>query len=67
MKLRRMPQDVLEALAKHSKTVLEEAAAEDDLSGRIFESYAKSLRDGGDWSRISDEAYLAERRKLFSL
>ncbi len=67
VKLRRMPQDVLEALAKHSKTVLEEASAEDDLSGRIFESYAKSLRDGGDWSRISDEAYLAERRKLFSL
>ena len=67
VKLRQMPEDVMAALAQHSKDVLEEAAAEDELSGRIFESYRKALKEGQEWSRISDEAYLAQRRKLFAL
>ena len=55
------------ALARETKTVLNEIAAEDDLSKRIYESFRKSLKLSQAWSRIGDEAFLAARRELFSL
>jgi TRAP-type mannitol/chloroaromatic compound transport system substrate-binding protein len=47
--------------------VLEEIAAADDVSRRIFESYKAALAASQDWGRISDEAYMAARRRVFSL
>ena len=67
VELRRMPDDVLRALAAASKTVLEETAAADEITGRIFESFKTSLNNSQHWSRISDEAYLKIRREMFSL
>jgi len=67
VELREMPRDVMAALAENTKTVLEEIAAEDDLSRRIYESYRDALNAGSRWSAISDEAYLQVRRNLFSL
>lgn len=67
VELREMPGDVMAALARESKIVLEETAFADDLSARIFESYKTSLNLSQSWGRISDEAYMAVRRQLFSL
>ncbi len=67
VQLRRMPDDVLEALAEESKAVLEETARSDDLTGRVYESYKSSLARSGEWGRISDEAYMAARRRAFAL
>ncbi|MEL7492045.1 MAG: TRAP transporter substrate-binding protein, partial [Pseudomonadota bacterium] len=67
VELRRMPDDVLEALAAASKEVLAEFEESDDLSRRIYESYRESFRRSTEWNRISDEAYMAARRRVFSL
>lgn len=66
VQLREMPRDVMAALARETKTVLEEIAATDDISRRIFESYKASLLRSEEWGRISDEAYMALRREVFS-
>ncbi len=67
VELRQMPDDVMEALADNTKIVFEEIAAENDLSGRIYESYKEALLAGAEWNRISDEAYMAVRRRQLSL
>lgn len=67
IELRRMPDDVMAALARETKTVLEEIAANDDISRRIYESYKASLERSQEWGRISEEAYMAVRRDVFSL
>ena len=65
--LRTMPEDVMEAAARASKEILEETAAQDELTGRIYESFKQSLARSMAWSGISDEAYLAARRKYLDL
>lgn len=67
IELRQMPEDVLRALADASKEVLEEFEQSDNLSQRIYRSYKASFRRSQVWSRVSDEAYMAARRKVFSL
>ncbi len=67
VELRQFPDEVMEALASASKDVLREAAESDDITRRIFESYSASLARSQIWSGISDEAYMAVRRRVFSL
>lgn len=67
VQMRKLPDDVLAALGREAKNVLEEIAGSDELSGRIFDSYRKSLALSQSWGRISDEAYMAARRAVFSL
>ena len=63
----RLPDDVLAALARETKNVLEETAAGDEMTGRIFESFKASLERSQAWGRISDEAFMQVRREIFSL
>jgi len=67
VELRQMPDDVMAALARESKNVLEETAETDDLTARVFESYKISLERSMAWSRISDEAFMNKRREVFAL
>ncbi len=64
---RRMPDDVMAALARQSKNVLEETAQTDDITRRIYESFKASLARSMTWSGISDEAYMSIRREVFEL
>ncbi len=66
--LSQMPQDVMAALAEASKEVLREFENDDDaLSREIFQSYKQALERAQNWGRISEEAYMGARRRLFSL
>ncbi len=67
VELREMPDDVMRALAAATRDVLGEIARSDDISRRIFESYRASLTRSQAWGRISDEAFMAVRRAVFSL
>jgi TRAP-type mannitol/chloroaromatic compound transport system substrate-binding protein len=67
VQLRQMPDDVMAAAARAAKIVLEETAAGDELTGRIFESFKASLARSQAWGGISDEAFMAARREAFSL
>ncbi|MCB2097837.1 MAG: TRAP transporter substrate-binding protein [Parvularculaceae bacterium] len=66
VEVRKMPDDVLAALARESKVVLEEAAARDDITRRVFESYKAALLNMQRWTEISDEAFIEARRTVFS-
>jgi TRAP-type mannitol/chloroaromatic compound transport system substrate-binding protein len=66
VELRVLPGDVMRALARETKTVLDEIAATDDISRRIYESYKTSMLHSQQWGGVSDEAYMAARREVFS-
>ena len=67
VQLRQMPEDVMAALGRETKKVLEETSRHDELTGRIYESFRASLARSMEWGRISDEAYMAKRREVFAL
>ena len=67
VQLRRMPPDVMDALAEATRDVLAEIAATSELAGRIAQSYRESLAQSGAWNAVADEAYLAARRRSFGL
>ncbi|MBB4659123.1 TRAP transporter substrate-binding protein [Parvularcula dongshanensis] len=67
VQLRRMPDDVMDALAKATADVLEDVAASSEIARRIAESYRESLRRSAGWNKISDEAYLAARGRAFGI
>ncbi|MGF1543663.1 MAG: TRAP transporter substrate-binding protein [Parvularculaceae bacterium] len=67
IELRRMPDEVLAALARAARDVLEETASTDDISRRIYDSFRAALARSQAWNRISDEAYMAVRRDVFDL
>lgn len=55
------PAEVLSALKATSADVLEEFAAKDELSGRIYESYTKARDRLAPWSNVSIRKFLAAR------
>ncbi len=67
VELRTMPEDVLEAAAAASTEVLLETAQNDELTGRIFESFKASLTRSMAWVDVSEEAYMAARRRHFAI
>lgn len=67
VQMRQMPQDVMDALAAATRDVLADVAGTSELAGRIAASYRDSLAQSGAWNAISDEAYLAARRRSFGL
>ena len=67
VQMRRMPDDVLAELARQSRIVLEEVAETDDISRRIYESYRASMKATMEWNGVSDEAYMAARRRVHDL
>lgn len=67
VQLRQMPEEIMAELANNTKIVLEEIAQSSDIARRIYDSYRVSLEEGSRWNAISDEAYLAARRRLFDL
>ncbi len=61
VELRRLPDDVLEAIKVVSLEKTEEIAETDELAGRIYESY-KQFREGViDYHEISERAYINAR------
>ena len=61
VEVRRLPDDVLQRFAELSKDVVEEAAADDELAGRILTSYRNFLAEVRDYHAISEQAYINAR------
>ena len=66
VQLRQFPEDVMAALGSETKNVMDEVAAGDDITRRIFESYKQSLTRSQQWSAVSEEPFMAARRRVFS-
>nr|WP_308909592.1 TRAP transporter substrate-binding protein [Pseudokordiimonas caeni] len=63
VQLKRFSDEILKRLGEISTEVIAEVAATDDISRRIFESYAASRKDGMRWGEIGERAF-AEARAL---
>ncbi|MEE8515942.1 MAG: TRAP transporter substrate-binding protein [Alphaproteobacteria bacterium] len=63
VKLRRFPDDVLQALGKASEEVLDELESADDLTKRTLASFRKFRKNAMGWSRLSDQGFLNMRYK----
>ena len=61
VEVRRLPDDVLERFAELSAEVVAEAAADDELAGRILDSYQRFLAEVRDYHAISEQAYINAR------
>ncbi|WP_340110042.1 TRAP transporter substrate-binding protein [Pikeienuella sp. HZG-20] len=62
VELREFPDDVFQAFGKATDEVLAEVAKEDDLTGRIHDSYVAFRNEIAGWTRISLGAYLNKRQ-----
>ncbi len=61
VKLRTFSDEILLAMKRVALEVLEEIAAGDDFTGRVYESYKASLARTSYWSEISEHSYARAR------
>ncbi len=61
VEVRKLPDPVLARLRELSAQVVEEIAAKDALSKRVYESFQRFRRQATQWSDISQRAYLNAR------
>ena len=64
VQVRRLPDDVLKRFAELSTAVVAEAAADDELAGRILASYESFLADVRGYHAISEQAYINAREAV---
>jgi len=59
--LRRFPDSVLRRMAEESEAVLQQVAAEDDFTKRVYDSFKQARRRGDEWGRVSERAFAHAR------
>ena len=62
--LERFPDDAFGAVRDASQTVLQQAAQESEIAGRIYASFTENLQNSINWTRISEEAYVNIRTEM---
>lgn len=58
VQLRRMPDDVLQALWQGTREALDKLVAEDPMAARVYESYSEFYRGVRSYHHISEQAYI---------
>ena len=66
VQLREFSDDVYAAFGKASQEVLEETAQVDDLSKRVYDSFAEFRRKSMGWSELADAGYMRKRKAVLS-
>lgn len=61
VKLRRLPDDVLDRLESASRAVVKESAQGNELAKRIYDSYTTFLDDVRAYHQVSEQAYIEAR------
>ncbi len=67
VKLRQFNDDVYDAFGEAAEEVFEGVRAHSDLANRIDQSFRKARSDFGAWSKISDQAYVAQRNRVLGV
>ncbi len=67
VKLRKFNDDIYDSFGEAAEEVFETVRAHSDLAGRIHQSFLASRKDLGAWSKISDQAYVAQRNRVLGL
>ena len=64
VELKEFNDDVIDAMGEASDELNAELAEGNELTGRILESFKKARSDIGDWLKIADHGYTAQRRRV---
>lgn len=67
VKLREFNDDIYDAFGEASEEVFEEVRQHSELAARIHDSFAKARQEVGSWTKISDQAYVAQRNRVLGL
>ena len=67
VKLRKFNDDVYDAFGEASEAVFEDVRAHSPLAKRIDDSFRAARADLGAWSKISDQAFVAQRNRVLGL
>ena len=64
VKVRSFSPEIMAALKKTSKIVLDETASKDAFTKRVYDSYTASMANSMEWGAQSDEPFTKARREL---
>ncbi|MEM6543383.1 MAG: TRAP transporter substrate-binding protein DctP [Pseudomonadota bacterium] len=64
VKLRRLPDDVLEALYEGSERAMAKLVAKDPMAAKVYASFSRFLDDARAYHEISEQAYIDARRDV---
>jgi len=67
VKLRQFSDDVYDSFAEAAEEVFADVRAHSELAKKIDASFVAARKDLGGWSKISDQAYLAQRNRALGL
>lgn len=67
VKLREFNDDVYDSFGEAAAEVFETVRAQSPLANEIHESFLKARKDLGAWSKISDQAYVAQRNRVLGV
>ena len=67
VELREFNDDVYDAFGEAAEEVFEEVRAHSDLAKRIDDSFRAARADLGAWSKISDQAFIAQRNRVLGV
>ena len=67
VKLRKFNDDVYDSFGEAAAEVFETVRGHSDFASRIHESFLKARKDLGGWTKISDQAYVAQRNRVLGV
>ena len=67
VKLRKFNDDVYDAFGEAAEAVFEDVRAHSPLAAKIDASFRAARADLGAWSKISDQAFVAQRNRVLGL
>ena len=67
VKLRQFNDDVYDSFGEAAEEVFASVREHSDLAKRIDASFVAARKDLGGWSKISDQAYLAQRNRVLDV
>jgi TRAP-type mannitol/chloroaromatic compound transport system substrate-binding protein len=67
VKLRQFNDDIYDSFGEAAKEVFESVRAHSPLANKIHQSFLKSRANLGAWSKISDQAYVAQRNRVLGV
>ena len=67
VKLRKFNDDVYDSFGEASEEVFADTRSHSKLAERIHVSFLKSRKSLGAWSKISDQAYVAQRNRVLGV
>ncbi len=67
VEVRSFNDDVYDAFGEGAEAVFEEARAHSELANRIHESFATARQEVGNWMKLSEGAYYAQRNRVLGI